>query len=154
MTDVPANHTNPRELIAEIVYKEESYAIIGACFKVYNEKGFGFLESVYQECLGIEFEYHRIPAIAKPSLALSYRGRILKQPYEADYIWFEKIIVELKTVSALIDQHRAQLLNYLRATGFELGLLVNFGHYPGLDYKRIAKTQRIRAKSDFSDVSL
>jgi len=154
MTDVPANHTNPRELMAEIVYKEESYAIIGACFKVYNEKAFGFLDPVYQECLGTEFECHRIPAIAKPSLALSYRGRILKQPYEADYIWFEKIIVELKTVLALIHQHRAQLLNYLHATGFELGLLVNFGHYPGLDYKRIAKTQRIKAKSDFSDVSL
>jgi GxxExxY protein len=88
------------------------------------------------------------------SLALSYRGRILKQTYEADYICFEKMIVELKAVSALTDQHRAQLLNYLHATGFELGLLVNFGHYPGLEYERIAKTQRIKAKSDFSDVSL
>jgi GxxExxY protein len=88
------------------------------------------------------------------SLALSYRGRILKQTYEADYICFEKIIVELKAVSALTDEHRAQLLNYLHATGFELGLLVNFGHNPGLDYERIAKTQRIKAKTDFSDVSL
>ena len=82
----------------EIVYKKESYAIIGACFEVYNEKGCGFLEPVYQECLGIEFEYQRIPAIAKPSL-----------------------------VSALTDEHRAQLLNYLHATGFDLGLLANFG---------------------------
>jgi len=79
---VPANHTNPRELMTEIIYKGESYTIIGACFEVYNEKGCGFLEPVYQECLGIEFEYQRIPAIAKPSLGLSYRGRTLKQIYE------------------------------------------------------------------------
>lgn len=140
--------------MAEIVYKAESYAIMGACFEVYNEKGCGFLEPVYQECLGIEFEYQRIPAIAKPSLAVSYRRRILKQTYEPDYVCFGKIIVELKAVSALADQHRAQLLHYLHATGFELGLLVNFGHYPGLEYERIAKTQRIRPKTEFLDVSL
>ncbi len=86
--------------MAEIVYKAESYAIMGACFEVYNEKGCGFLEPVYQECLGIEFEYQRIPAIAKPSLAVSYRRRILKQTYEPDYVCFGKIIVELKAVSA------------------------------------------------------
>ena len=138
----------------EIVYKKESYAIIGACFEVYNEKGCGFLEPVYQECLGIEFEYQRIPAIAKPSLTLSYRGRILKQTYEADYVCFGKIIVELKAVSALIDEHRGQLLNYLHTAGFDLGLLVNFGHYLKLEYERIAKTQHIIPKADFSDVSL
>jgi GxxExxY protein len=104
----------------EIVYEKESCAIIGACFEVYNEKGCGFLEPVYQECLGIEFDYQRIPAIAKPSLTLSYRGRILKQTYEADYVCFGKIIVELKAVSALTDEHRARLLNYLHATGFDL----------------------------------
>ena len=140
--------------MTEIIYKKESYTIIGACFEVYNEKGCGFLEPVYQECLGIEFEYQRIPAIAKPSLTLGYRGRILKQTYEPDYICFEKIIVELKTVSILNDEHRAQLLNYLHATGFELGLLVNFGHYPRLEYERIAKTQYIKTKVNLSDVSL
>jgi GxxExxY protein len=140
--------------MTDIIYRKESYAIIGACFEVYNEKGCGFLESVYQECLGIEFECERIPAIAKPSLVLSYRGRILKQNYEADYVCFEKIILELKVVSALADEHRAQLLNYLHATGFALGLLVNFGHYPKLEYERIAKTQSIKPKMDPSDVSL
>jgi GxxExxY protein len=117
--------------MTKIIYKKESYTIIGACFEVYNEKGCGFFEPVYQECLAIEFEYQRIPAIAKPSLVLSYRGRILKQTYEPDYVCFEKIIVELKAVSALADEHRGQLLNYLHATGFELGILVNFGHHPG-----------------------
>ena len=140
--------------MTEIIYKNESYAIIGACFELYNEKGCGFLEPVYQECLGIEFEHQRIPAIAKPSLTLSYRGRILNQTYEPDYVCFEKIIVELKAVSGLTDEHRAQLLNYLHATGFELGLLVNFGHYPKLEYERIAKTQRVKLKVDISDVSL
>lgn len=137
-----------------IIYKKESYEIIGACFEVYNEKGCGFLEPVYQECLGIEFEYQRIPAIAKPSLSLSYRGRQLMQTYQADFVCFGKIIVELKAVSALTDDHRAQLLNYLHGTGLELGLLVNFGHYPGLEYERLAKTQPISPKADLSDVCL
>jgi len=140
--------------MTEIIYKEESYAIIGTCFEVYKEKGCGFLEPVYQECLGIEFEYQRIPAIPKPSLTLSCRGRLLTQTYEPDYICFQKIIVELKAVSALTDKHRAQLLNYLHATGFELGLLLNFGHYPKLEYERIAKTQPVKTKTDLSDVSL
>src|SRR5436309_15431653 len=92
--------------MTEIIYKAESYAIIGACFGVYNEKGCGFLEPVYQECVGIEFEYQRTPTIPKPSLTLSYRGRILIQTYEPDYVCFGKIIVELKAVSTLIDEHR------------------------------------------------
>jgi GxxExxY protein len=140
--------------MTEIIYKSESYAIIGACFEVYNEKGCGFLEPLYQECLGIEFEYQRIPAIPKPSLTLSYRGRTLIQTYELGYVCFGKIIVELKAVSALTDEHRAQLLSYLQASGFELGLLINFGHYPKLEYERIAKTQRQKTNADFSDVYL
>jgi GxxExxY protein len=140
--------------MTELIHKNESYPIMGACFEVYNEKCCGFLEPVYQECLGIEFEYQRIPAIPKPSLTLSYRGRILTQTYQPDFVCFEKIIVELKAVSALTDEHRAQLLNYLHATGFELGLLINFGHYRKLEYERIAKTQRIKTKTDLSDLIL
>jgi GxxExxY protein len=139
--------------MTEIIYKQESYSIMGACFDVYNEKGCGFLESVYHECLAIEFEYQQIPAISKPALTLSYRGRTLVQMYSPDFICYQKIIVELKTVSRLIDEHRAQLLNYLHSTGFELGLLVNFGHYPKLEYERIAKTQSSKIKCDPSDVS-
>ena len=140
--------------MTQLIFKNESYSIIGACFEVYNEKGCGFLEPVYQECLAIEFEYQRIPAISKPSLTLSYRGRILMQTYQPDFVCFEKIIVELKAVSALADEHRAQLLNYLHATGFELGLLINFANYPKLEYERIAKTQRLKMKTDFCDVAL
>ena len=135
--------------MSEIIYKKESYAITGAGFEVYNDKGCGFLEPVDQECLAIEFEYQRIPAIPKPSLTLSYRGRTLTQSYQPDFVCFGKIILELKAVSALADEHRAQVLNYLHA-----GLLVNFGHYPKLEYERIAKTEQVKIKADFGDLSL
>jgi GxxExxY protein len=121
----------------EIIYKDESYRIVGACFEVYKEKGCGFLEAVYQECLGIEFEMQGILFVPKKPLALNYKGRPLKQKYEPDFICMDKIIVELKAVSVLADEHRAQVLNYHNATGFKLGLLVNFGHHPRLEYERI-----------------
>ena len=140
--------------MTEIIYKKESYAIIGACFEVYNDKGCGFLEPVYHECLAIEFEQQGIPAISKPSLTIRYRDRMLRQTYEPDFICFGKIVLELKTVSGLADEHRAQVLNYLHATGFDLGLLANFGHYPQLEYQRIAKTRSTNTRSDFPDVSL
>jgi GxxExxY protein len=73
-------------------------------------------------------------------LSLAYRGRILSQTYFPDFLCYERIIVELKAVTQLVDEHRAQLLNYLKAGSFELGLLINFGHYPKLEYERIAKT--------------
>lgn len=120
-----------------IVYKEESYGIMGGCFEVYKEKGSGFLEAVYQECLEIEFGLQNIQAVAQPRLELGYKGHLLKQQYIPDFICHGKIVVELKAVSALNDEHRAQVHNQLRATGHRLGLLVNFGHYPQLEYERI-----------------
>ena len=121
----------------EILYKEESFAIIGACFNVYKDKGCGFVEPVYQECLEIEFAFQKIPALSQKELLMSYRGQPLKQRYKPDFICFEKIILEIKAVSQLTDEHRSQILNYLYATGMKLGLLVNFGHYPKLEYERI-----------------
>jgi GxxExxY protein len=123
--------------MGNIIYKDESYAIMGACFEVYKEKGCGFLEAVYQECLEIESAIRNIPAVPQPLLELSYKGRLLKQKYIPDFICFGKIVVELKAVSALSDEHRAQVHNQLRATGHKLGLLINFGHYPQLEYERI-----------------
>jgi GxxExxY protein len=121
----------------ELIYKEESYAIIGACFAVYKDKGCGFLEPVYHECLEIEFESQGIPFLSKPPQTLQYRERTLVQTFSPDFLYDEKIIVEIKAVSALIDEHRAQVLNYLSVTGCKLGLLVNFGHYPRLEYERL-----------------
>jgi GxxExxY protein len=124
--------------VTEIIYKEESYRIMGACFEVYKEKGCGFLEAVFQECLELELADQRIPYVARPSLGLSYKGRPLRQTYTPDFICEGKIILEIKAVSALADEHRAQVHNYLRATGLKLGILANFGHYPKLQYERIA----------------
>lgn len=120
-----------------IVYKTESFDIMGACFEVYKEKGCGFLEAVYQECLEMEFGDRKIPFRAQLPLALTYKGRLLKSKYVPDFICHEKIVVELKAVTGLTDEHRAQVHNYLRATGMKLGLLVNFGHYPMIEYERI-----------------
>ena len=120
-----------------LIYKEEAYRIVGACFEVYKDKGCGFLEPVYQECMEIELDCQRIPFSAQSELRLTYRGRELRHRYIPDLICFDKIIVELKAVSELTDEHRAQVLNYLNATGFKLGLLVNFGHHPKLEWERI-----------------
>ena len=123
--------------MTEIVYKEESYRIIGACFSVYNEVGYGFAEPVYQECTEIELEMCEIPFYARKSYPLFYKGRQLKKEYEPDIVCFEKIVVELKAVSNLTDEHRAQLINYLRGMRMKLGLLVNYGRPGGLQYERI-----------------
>ena len=121
----------------ELIYPKESYQIMGACFEVYKEKGCGFLEAVYQECLEIEFDLQKISAVPQPRLDLNYMGRPLKQKYVPDFICYGKIVVELKAVSALNDEHRAQVQNQLRATGHRLGLLINFGHYQQLEHERI-----------------
>ena len=121
----------------ELIYKDESYATIGACMTVYKDKGCGFLEPVYHECLQIEFELQQIPFLSKPLQTLQYRGRTLIQTFTPDFLCYGKIILEIKAVSTLADEHRAQLLNYLSATGCELGLLVNFGHYPKMEYQRL-----------------
>jgi GxxExxY protein len=110
----------------EIVYAEQSYKIIGACFEVYKEKGCGFTEPVYQECLEIELEMQGIPFRANHELALKYKDRPLRQRFRPDFVCFEMIVVEIKAVSQLLDEHRAQVHNYLKATGLKLGLLVNF----------------------------
>ena len=137
--------------MAEIIYKDESYAIMGACFEVYKEKGCGFNEAVFQECLEIELELRGIPFKTQVEMPLSYKGRALQSKFKADFICYDKIIVEIKAVSELVDPHRAQVLNYLSATQFELGLLVNFGHYPKVEHERFALTEKsFRALSRFS----
>ena len=123
----------------EILHKEKSYRIVGACFEVYNDKGCGFLEPVYQECLSIELANQQIPFFEQSELQLEYKGQRLKQTYKPDFVCFEKIIVELKAVKVLTDVHRAQVHNYLKASGHRLGLLVNFGSHPDLEWERIVR---------------
>ncbi|NOQ96577.1 MAG: GxxExxY protein, partial [Calditrichae bacterium] len=116
---------------------DESYLIMGASFNVYKKMGSGFLEQVYQECLEIEFMKKKIPYEAQKELELKYDSIILKQKFKPDFLCFDKIVLEIKAMSNLTVEHQAQVLNYLHATGFKLGLLVNFGHYPKLESKRI-----------------
>lgn len=110
--------TNP-----ELILKDECYQVMGACFEVYKDKGCGFLEAV--------------PFVAQPELALGYKGRPLKQTYRPDLICYGGVLVELKAVSILADEHRAQVINYLHATGLRVGFLVNFGHHPKVEWERI-----------------
>ena len=116
--------------------KEQSYAINGAAMNVYNALGHGFLEAVYQEALEIEFIKRGIPYEREKELKIFYEGKELRQTYKADFVCYGDIIVELKAVAHLDDSHRSQVFNYLKATGFKLGLLYNFGHYNGLEWER------------------
>ena len=121
----------------EILYREECYKIRGAVFEVYREMGCGFLEAVYQECLGKEFSKRGIPFVAQQELKLCYKGEPLQQTYIPDFICHESIIVEIKALTVTAGEHKAQVLNYLKATGMRLGLLANFGCYPKATVERI-----------------
>ena len=122
----------------DLIFEDETYAIRGALYEVYKTLGSGFLEGVYQEALELELAERGIPYKSQPEISITYKGAQLRQTYRADIICFDNIIIELKAVKQLLPEHGAQLQNYLRATGMKLGLLVNFGHYPGVDIKRIA----------------
>ena len=121
-----------------LIYEEEAFAIRGAIFEVYKTIGTGFLEAVNQECLEMELAKRNIPFKAQSEIIISYKGKPLKQTYKADIVCYDKIILELKAVKALLPEHAAQIQNYLRATGMRLGLLVNFCHSPGVEIKRFA----------------
>ena len=133
--------------MSELIYPEESYAIMGACFDVYKEKGCGFLEPVYHDCMEIELRLRKIPFVHEPPLPLTYKGFPIKHTYSPDFSCWDKIILELKACEKITDEHVAQVLNYLNATGYKLGLLVNFGHHPKLEYRRIANTRSFRDNS-------
>jgi GxxExxY protein len=123
--------------MSEILFKEESYKIVGACFEVYREKGCGFLEPVYQECMEIELGLQGVPFMARKPLRLEYKGRVLEAKYIPDFLCHEQIVLELKAVTEITEEHAAQVMNYLKATGLKLGILVNFGHYPKARVERI-----------------
>lgn len=122
-----------------LLYKEDVYAIQGAIFEVYREMGCGFLESVYQECLEKELRSRGIPFVAQQELNLSYKGQLLEQTYKPDIICYGRIILELKAVKAIASEHQAQMLNYLKATGMRLGLIINFGHHPKTEIQRFVR---------------
>jgi GxxExxY protein len=122
--------------MTQLLFAEETYAIRGAVFEVYREMGSGFLEPVYQECLEKELAAREVPFVSQPELKLNYKGESLCQTYKPDLICFGEIIVELKAAKTIAPEHKAQVLNYLKATNLRLGLLVNFGSHPKAQIER------------------
>jgi len=135
------NHTNQHEQKEkqELIYKDECYKIYSCIYAVNKKLGTGFLEAVYQEALEIELKRENIPFKPQHELAIIYDGITLTKKYIADVVCYDKIIIELKAVSKITDQHRAQLINYLAVTGFKLGLLVNFNSFPKAEIVRIVR---------------
>lgn len=128
--------------MSEIMFKEESYRIMGACFEVYSQMGPGFLEPVYHECLCLELQAREIPFKSKEKLNAKYKNQVLKSRFQPDFICFDLIVLELKAVSELLDIHRAQLHNYLKLTSLQLGILINFSSHPKLHFERIARSRQ------------
>jgi GxxExxY protein len=137
--------------MSNLIYEQETYKILGACFEVYKQKGFGFTEPIYQGCLAIELELQGIPFVAQPKIQLEYKGRILESFFRPDFICYDMIIVEIKAIPSIIKENISQTLNYLNATNFELALLVNFGHYPKIEHKRLANNKFNDLKSSLRD---
>jgi GxxExxY protein len=138
MNNSTTNHTNHHEK-TKVVYKDECYEIYGCIYAVNRKLGTGFLEAVYQEALEIELSRKNIPFVSQQELEIIYDGIPLVNKYVADIICYGKIIIELKAVSRINDQHKAQLMNYMAATGYKLGLLVNFNSFPKSEIIRIAR---------------
>lgn len=125
--------------MADLLFKDETYSIIGAAMEVHRTLGHGFLESVYQEALELELKVRKIPYVAQSEIIISYKNQLLSKAFIADLYCYNAIIVELKAVSAISPVHEAQLINYLKATKCQLGLLINFGS-ESLEYKRFLNT--------------
>ncbi|HFQ94225.1 MAG TPA: GxxExxY protein [Anaerolineae bacterium] len=119
----------------------ETYAIIGAAMEVHKQLGYGFLEAVYQEALAVEMSLRQIPFEREVSLPVFYKTQKLKTSYRADFVCFDRVVVELKALSRLSGSEEAQIINYLKATGYATGLLLNFGA-KSLEYKRFANTRK------------
>jgi len=122
--------------MSELIYKDECYKIVGACMEVHKTLGCGFLEAVYQEALAIELAKQNIPFEQQKRIQIEYKDITLRKEYFADFICYGKIIIELKALPDLCGEHEAQVINYLKATGNKLGVLVNFGR-SSLQYKRL-----------------
>ena len=122
----------------ELIYKEEVYAIVGAAIEVHKILGKGFLEPVYQEALEIEAALQKLPFMAQPHIQIQYKGRLLQKEYVPDFIFYEKIVVEIKALNELTSHEEAQILNYLKATGYKVGVLINFGSLGKLEWRRFA----------------
>jgi GxxExxY protein len=125
--------------MTKLLFEHETYAIIGAAIAVHSELGPGFLEAVYQEALEIELHAKHVPFERQKALTILYRGKPLKKEYLADFMCYGQVIVEIKALSRLSSVEEAQLINYLKATGLRVGLLINFGAAGKLEWKRLVR---------------
>ncbi len=125
--------------MTELIYRDETYKIIGAAIEVHKELGHGFLEAVFQEALEIEFEDQTIPFESQKQLQIHYKGRVLKKQYIADFLVQNEILIEIKAIEKLTSKEESQVINYLNATNLKLGLLINFGSEGKLEWKRLVK---------------
>ena len=122
--------------MGKLLMEKEVYEVVGAAMAVHTELGAGFLEAVYQEAMEIELEERGIEHQAQAPLRINYKGRQLKKEYIADFIIVGPVLVEIKALDELTGTDEAQLLNYLKATGIRVGVLINFGRHSGLEWKR------------------
>ena len=120
----------------ELILKDEVYAIVGAAIDVHRILGPGFLEPVYQEAMELESTMRQLPFVPQPTMQIRYKEHTLKKEYIPDFIFYEQIIVEIKALDKLSGREEAQVLNYLKATGHKVGVLINFGSHPKLEWKR------------------
>jgi len=125
--------------MTELILKEEVFAIVGAAIEVHRELGPGFLEGVSQEALELELQDRGIPFESQKQLRISYKSRTLNKAYFADVVCYGQIIVELKALDRLSGNEESQILNYLKATGLRVGILINFGSHGKLEWKRFVK---------------
>ncbi|MCR5588312.1 MAG: GxxExxY protein [Bacteroidales bacterium] len=133
----------PKNNDSGLLFKEESYKIIGAAMEVHRLLGCGFVEPVYQEALEKEFVLRGIPYEREKELSVSYKGSQLSKTFKADFVCYGKIILELKAVKEFADEHYAQIYNYLRASGLDLGLLINFGS-ASIEFERVPASNKWR----------
>lgn len=132
------------------IYQAEGYQFMGAAFEVYNDRGYGMAEEIYQESLEIELGLRQIPFQPKQELRCFYKGRELKRRYIPDLIVSGRLVVELKAVTQLTGEHEAQLLNYMRITRQPVGYLVNFGHKDTLEWKRLILSEYVTESATIS----
>ena len=120
----------------ELIYKEEAFEIIGKCMEVHRELGHGFLEIVYKDALELLFRQNKIPYEREKEYNITFKNVLLPHKFYADFVVYDKIILEAKSTTSLVDEHIARTLNYLKTSGNKLGLLVNFGRMQ-LEFKRL-----------------
>jgi len=120
----------------ELILKDEVFAVVGTAMEVYNELGSGFLEAVYQEAMEIELLNRHIPFESQKKLQIQYKDKKLNKEYVADLICYNSVLIELKAVEKLSGKEESQIINYLKATGIKVGVLINFGSKNKLEWKR------------------